>query len=568
MRALESARTRGEKSVPLSPPAIDLDRLARAGALTPGRVGQCQWVRDGVPVGRIGLRAEAGSLTLVYRYRNGAGTFEDVRERVRVIRRKGMAGVSRYFVCPGRRGNEPCRRRVTTLYSTGRYFLCRHCYQAHAPRETKRAEPAIPRSTVRNCAALVGLGAIVASANAVAGGFMVRENSAAGVGTVFAGNGSRADDPSTVFNNPAGMTHLLQDEVEFGTTAIVPSMSFNGSATAGGFPVSGGTGGNAMRFAAVPNAYWVFGINDRLKAGVAITAPFGNGIAYNSPWAGRYLNVKTTSLTADINPGIAFKANDWLSVGAGVSAQYLKLDLTSAIPQFVIFGPGTPDAFYRFNADDWAFGFNLGTTVELGQGTRVGLTYRSAVNHRIKGSLDFTGAAPALNLISGPAAANMHLPATSGISFTRDFGPDFSLSADVQFTQWSALKTIFIESQNLPFPFDLRYRDTWMMSVGGVYRLNDRWLVRGGLGWDQTPVTDAFRMVNLPDEDRYLVGVGLGYKLNEAMSLDLGYQHSFAIHASMNGSANNTDPFTHAVTLNGKYNVPVNVVAFSLRWKY
>jgi long-chain fatty acid transport protein len=568
--AAEESRSKGpENTGGDAPPIIELDRLTRAGALIPGRVGQCQWVRDGVAVGRIGLRAEAGRITLAYRYRNAAGAFEDVCERVRVIRRKGLAGVSRFFVCPGRRAGAACRKRVTTLYSTGRYFLCRYCFNAHAPRNRETAaRPSIRVSTARACAVMTTLSAIVVSANAVAGGFMIRENSASGVGTVFAGNGSRADAPSTVFNNPAGMTHLLQDEVELGATVIDLSMTFSGTATAGGFPVSGGNGGDAGRVAFVPNAYWVFGINDRLKAGLGITVPFGNGASYNSPWIGRYLNVKTTSVTADINPSIAFKATDWLSLGAGVSAQYLKLDLTTAIAQFAIFGPGTPDAFYRFNANDWAFGYNVGTLFELGQGTRLGLTYRSAIDHRIKGSLDFMGTAPVLNLISGPAAADFHLPATTGVSITHEMTPNLSLSADVQFTQWSSLQTVFIESQNPPFPFELHYRDTWMISVGGVYRVNDQWQLRAGLGWDQTPVTDKFRMVNLPDEDRYLVGLGLGYKLNNAMSLDLGYQHSFEIHASMNDSVNNTDPFTHAVTLHGKYNVPVNIVSFSLRWKY
>ena len=568
MAAVQSRNSGTGTSANLSPPAIDLDKLVRAGALIPGRAGQCQWIRDGVPVGRIGLRAEVGRLSLLYRYRNTSGAFEDVRERVRVIRRKGLAGVSRYFICPGRRAGAACRKRVTSLYSTGRYFLCRHCYQARAPRN-ENAEHAFGRSTpLRACAAMAGLSALVISADAVAGGFMIRENSAAGVGMVFAGNGSRADDPSTVFNNPAGMTHLLQDEVEFGTSAIIPSLGFNGSATAGGVPVSGGSGGNAMRFAAIPNGYWVFGINDRLKAGIAITVPFGNGIAYDSPWVGRYLGIKTTSLSADINPNIAFRVNNWLSLGVGVSAQYLTLKLTNAIPQFAIFGPGTPDAFYRVDADDWAFGYNLGALIDVGQGTRIGLTYRSEVDHRIKGNLDFTGAAPALGLISGPAAANFHLPATAGVSITHEMTPNLRLSADVQFTQWSSLQTVFIESRNPPFPFNLKYRDTWFVSLGGEYRLNDQWLLRAGLGWDQTPITDKWRMVQLPDEDRYLVGVGFNYRLNDATSVDVGYQHSFAIHASMNDSANNTDPFTHAVTLNGKYNVAVNIVAFSVRWKY
>ena len=418
-------------------------------------------------------------------------------------------------------------------------------------------------------AALAGLGALIVSTQALAAGFMVRENSASGVATAFAGNGSRADSPATAFNNPAGMTRLTDDGVEVGAVAILPSMKFHGSASVLGTPVPGIEGDNAARAAIVPNAFWVFGVNDRLKAGIAITAPFGNGVAYDGAWSGRYVGVKTTALSADINPNIAYRLSENLSVGAGVSLQYLRLDTSSAIPQFVIFGPGTPDALYRFNADDWAFGFNAGALLELRKGTRVGLTYRSGTDHRIEGDLDFTGADPSLGLVSGPAAADVHLPATTGLSVTSDVTPDLSLSADVQFTQWSVFRQVVIESANPPVVNDLEYRDSWMVSIGGVYRLNDVWTLRAGLGVDQTPITDGFRAVSLPDEDRYLAGFGFGYRLTDSASLDAGYQHSFAgVKASINDSVNNTDPLTHAVVLKGRYNVGVDVVALSLRFKY
>ena len=98
--------------------------------------------------------------------------------------------------------------------------------------------------------------------------------------------------------------------------------------------------------------------------------------------------------------------------------------------------------------------------------------------------------------------------------------------------------------------------------------MNPALTLRTGLGWDQTPVTNASRAVNLPDEDRILAGVGATYRFTPALALDAGYQHSFpARSASMNGSVNNTDPLTHAVTLNGHYNVNVDVISLSLRYR-
>ena len=426
---------------------------------------------------------------------------------------------------------------------------------------------------IGGCAVVAGLAAVLASPQALAAGFMIRENSAAGVASAYAGGGSRADSAATVFNNPAGMTRLTQDETDFGAAVVIPSIQFHGGATAFGAPVSGGDGGSAGHVGLIPSASWVFGIANRLKGGLAITAPFGLAVAYNSPWVGRYVGIKTSALSVDINPSLAYQLTDSLSVGGGVSAQYLRIETSSAIPQFAIFGPGAPDGTFLARADDWAYGFNLGALMEVAPGTRVGLTYRSQMDHRIKGDLTFTGVLPLLPLTDGPAAADVHLPATAGLSVTTDVDPDLSLSADVQFSQWSVFKRVVIETKN-PAPFtdfinEEHYRDSWLISVGGVYRLNPVWSLRAGLGWDQTPVTDAFRAVSLPDQDRILMGIGFGYRITDAISLDGGYQHSFpTAKPTMNKSANNTDPFTHAVVLNGNYDVTVDVVALSLKFHY
>ena len=415
--------------------------------------------------------------------------------------------------------------------------------------------------------ALTGFGALIC-ADARASGFMVRENSATTVGTMYAGNGSRADAPETAFNNPAGLTRLTESQIEFGSTVILPSIQFRGGASVLNTPIVGNDGGNSGQTAVVPNLYWVFAFSDKLKAGVAVTVPFGNGIKYDPGWSGRYLGIKTQALSADVNPNIAYKLNDMFSVGGGVSAQYLKIDVSSAVPQFVIFGPAAGDGFYEFKADDWAFGYNVGALADLGGGTRVGLTYRSKIDHRIEGSLDFMETSPLLGLVSGSAHADVHLPGTAGLSVTDDLASNFSLSADMQFTGWSVFNKVIIESQNPPFSNDEGFRDSWMISFGGVYRADDRWTLRSGVAWDQTPVTDRFRAVSLPDHDRYMMGVGFGYKLTDSISLDGAYAHSFAWpHATMNSSVNNTDQITHAVVLNGIYDVAVDILSFSVGYK-
>jgi long-chain fatty acid transport protein len=417
--------------------------------------------------------------------------------------------------------------------------------------------------TVFSSASLL-LNATAASAS----GFMVRENNAESLATVYAGNGSRADEPATVFNNPAGMSWLQGTQFELGSAVVVPSMKFSGSASIAGTTLPGDNSREIGQITAIPHFYGVFDISDRWKAGIAITVPFGNTVDYAENWPGRYINIKTAALTADINPNIAFKLTDRVSLGAGVSLQYLKLNLSSAIAQFLILGPGTPDGGFLLKADDWAWGYNAGILAEPVDGTRIGLTYRSETSHTLKGSLTFSSAtSPLLGLASAPASAPIDLPASIGGSITQQVTPDFSLSSDVQFTQWSVFKQVAVQAPPNPtFKFTENYRDSWMISVGGVYRVNDIWTLRAGLGWDESPVTDAFRDTGVPDKNRYMVGLGAGYKFSDMSSLDVGYAHYFAAgHATMNSSINNTDPIT-GIVLNGRYNNALDYVALTYRF--
>ncbi len=415
------------------------------------------------------------------------------------------------------------------------------------------------------------LGQFVNTQGAAASGFMVRENSAESLATAYGGNGSRADEASTVFNNPAGMMHLKEDEVQVGAAVVFPSIRFSGSSSIlGTMPVPGNNGGQSGQITGIPHFYGVFTLSDRWKAGIAITAPFGNTVNYDPNWSGRYLAVKTAVISVDINPNFAYRVNDWLSVGAGVSAQYFKLEASGAIAQFLILTPNTPDAVFLFRGDDWSYGYNLGLLADLSADTRVGVTYRSQVSHQPDGTLDFTGASPLLGQINGAAAAHgANLPATVGLSLTRDLTSSWSLSSDVQLNQWSSFKTVTITSANAPLVEVENYKDSWMVSLGAAYRADGGLTWRGGMAWDKTPVTDAVRTVGVPDANRVMVGLGLGYQLDDHTSIDGAYSHYFSTeHASMNGSVNNTDPITHAVVLNGKYTNGLDYVALSVRHRF
>lgn len=116
--------------------------------------------------------------------------------------------------------------------------------------------------------------------------------------------------PSAKFNNE-GSTHILQ-----GVTKV---------------PLLGGNGGEGGVTKVIPNMYFSKKLSDRFTVGIGINAPFGLATEYDNTWVGRYHAIESDVLTVNINPAVAYKINENLSVGAGFSVQYLKAKLSNAI---------------------------------------------------------------------------------------------------------------------------------------------------------------------------------------------------------------------------------------------
>lgn len=226
---------------------------------------------------------------------------------------------------------------------------------------------------------LVVLEIIGTTASALASGFAILEQSVRGLGNAFSGSAA-AEDASTIFFNPAGLTRLSGKSVVGAGFYIFPSALFSnsGSTIITGTPLTGDNGGNGGESVFVPNLYTAWDISDRLKFGLGINSPFGLKTEYNEDWVGRYYAVNSKLTTININPTLAAKLTPNLSVGAGINLQYAKAELSNAI-DFGLIGfsnrlrtrPQATDGFVELDGDDWSWGYNLGLLYELNQRSRL-----------------------------------------------------------------------------------------------------------------------------------------------------------------------------------------------------
>ena len=396
---------------------------------------------------------------------------------------------------------------------------------------------------------------------AQAAGFALIEQSASGMGNAFAGGGAIAEDASTIFFNPAGMTYIQGTQLAGAIHLIKPSAEFNNNdsaagAGAGPFPSRplGGSGGDAGDLSAVPNFYYKIDLNDNVKLGLGINAPFGLKTEYDKDWIGRFQAIKSELKTVNINPAIAFKLNDQLSVGAGLSAMWAQAELTSAVNLV------TSERTSKVKGNDWGFGFNLGAIYQATQDTRLSLAYRSKVEQHLDGDVKFsTSNGPTPN---GDVTADITLPETFSVSAFSQLNDKWDLMGDLTWTRWSQFQelAVYRDGGSLLSKTTENWDNTLRYSVGASYHYTDAIKLRAGLAYDQEAVNDQYRTARIPGNDRKWLSLGAGWQVTPTSKLDVGYAHLFISDASISDKQN-TATLGRKGDLIGNYDGSVDILS-------
>lgn len=368
---------------------------------------------------------------------------------------------------------------------------------------------------------------------AAAAGFQLLEQNASGIANAYAGSAAVAENASTIFFNPAGMTRLPERTVSFGLAAVKPSFKFrNGGSQTG---VLGGETGDAGDWAAIPNGYLSWALGKDVYVGVGMGAPFGLMTEYDDDWVGAAHSVKFDIKTYNINPSIAWRVNDMLSLGAGANWQRMEVEYVRRAGIVPVSGFPLPSSFATLDAASDAWGWNVGILLDLGSATRVGLSYRSSIEHELEGDLKVKGPSTAFNAArSSHAGADVELPDTFILSAVHKLDNRWELLGDISRTGWSSIKEVDIMRTSGPasgtaaqvLPTD--FKDTWRYAVGLNYQYNDAWKLKFGLAYDESPVRDANRrLTSLPDNDRTWFSFGGQWRAGKDAVLDLGVAYLY-----------------------------------------
>jgi long-chain fatty acid transport protein len=381
--------------------------------------------------------------------------------------------------------------------------------------------------------------AIAFAGGAHASGFqLLGEQSASGIGNAGAGSEAVAENASTIYYNPAGMTQLQAREVSAGLSAVKIGFKFeDGGSVAPGLS---GDGGDAGGWAVVPNGYVSWALNKDLYLGFGFGAPFGLATEYDDPWVGSAHSISFDIKTINLNPSIAWRANEWLSLGAGINYQMIEAEYVSraaaacnpaglqspnpAVVAATRRGCAATGTKGTLEIDDGAWGWNVGALFTLAPQTKVGVSYRSSIKYETKGDVKFSGPAAAALGNSG-AKADVELPDTFILSVSQGIGSQWELLGDISWTGWSSIPELQIKRSSGAAlqTLDTAFEDSWRFAVGANYKLSDAVKLRFGIAYDETPVpNEEKRLVSLPDNDRIWFSTGVQWKPQKNMALDVG----------------------------------------------
>lgn len=357
-----------------------------------------------------------------------------------------------------------------------------------------------------------------AAGHAEAAGFFIQGQSISHLGAGFAGSASNPTDASTIFFNPAGMTHLDGRQINVSLAGLITHTDVEDKgSTVNGVPLgvggfSTGDGGNPGGFNVVPSFYFATPFyNDKLWLGLGVNSPFGLGNQFDEGFFGSFVSTKTDLRTLDITPTVAYQATDWLSLGGSVIYQKIRGNLQQDVGSIA-----TPNEI-RLRGEDAAIGYSLGVLAEPMQGTKIGIHYRSETNAELQ---DGTFQSGTLNI---PAFSEITLPDIATIGVTQEVAPNWRVMGQVSYFNWADFDTLEVTQVGTNATLanvNFNYQNTLNFNAGVEYDYSDTLTLRAGYQYDETPTTIEGRSTVNPDGDRHWFTVGATYDYNEKMSFD------------------------------------------------
>ena len=463
------------------------------------------------------------------------------------------------------------------------------------------------RHTALWAASLAAAVSAALAPGAYASNFQLTEQSVTSLGRAHSGGAAAAEDSSSIWYNPAGLTQLSDREILGGYSLIRFGADFTKTSATDGTgiePLSGGEGGSVGKLGGPLFLYYAQPLSHDLTFGFGINTPFGLATKYDDDSIFRYQAIYSSVQVVNYNPSLAWKINDVVSLGAGIDYQTMSVKLTNAVDFGTLcFGQASPatctslglapqqhDGFFSAQASGHGWGWNAGALFNIGDKNRIGFSFRSKVSHDLSGHASFGNVPTAFTaqpqFQDQGVTASFDSPAMWSLSWAGQLDDHWTLFADWSRTMWSSFDKLDIKFANAGTQdavVDEGLSNSNRYAFGADYRFDEAWTVRGGLALDLSPVPDpaapcnttafnsactndlnASRTARLPDGDRRWISLGATWHMTEHSQWDVGYAHLF-LGSSLAFNQTNAAGHDHIV---GTFKADADIFGVSYRYRF
>ena len=368
-----------------------------------------------------------------------------------------------------------------------------------------------------------------------AGGLILYEVNSPSTGTASAGWAALAKDAATVFQNPAGMTRLDRSQLLAGAQPEIITSEFSagsGTRVMHGGDRDVGAGGVLPSMA----GYYVYRATDQLRLGIGGLSYFGLGLNYGDSWVGRYRVEKAAFITASLAPSLAYRINDWLSIGALLNIMYGYFKTDTAVNNLV-----GADGQVSYKDTSTGVGAGFGIMIEPTEATRFGLAYYSPVALHFKDTPSFSGLGLVWDkLLTGrQLEMNYTIPQWLMVSGYHQITNDLAIMANFGWQNWSQFGSVDMALQfrrlgTRSSTANLHMDDTWHGALGMQYRIAKPWLLSLGVAYDSSPMSTANRSPSMPLDQTWRVATGVQYDWNQNLTLGFAYEYINLGSANLN----------------------------------
>jgi long-chain fatty acid transport protein len=420
------------------------------------------------------------------------------------------------------------------------------------------------------------LGLLLSVESSQSGGLYLYEVATPDVGLAAAGYAARAQDASTSFTNPAGMTRIKQPTVTLGAQPMYLQLEFDPDASTsavagtlpGGQPANDGDSNSWMP---AGGFYYVHPVNEKLRLGLATTGYFGLSLDYQDDWVGRYYAQEASLQAAAIQPAIAWRVNDLLSVGAGVAVLYGMLEEEVAVNNI---NPLLDDGKLKVKDEEWDVQYNLGILLEPAKGTRFGLTYLSEADLDFSDQIEFSGLGPVMEAaldsrgtLDAEFDLGLTMPQAVMLSAYHEFTDRIALLANLGWQDWSQFGKVEIGVSSAAvgsITTDLDYDDTWHAAFGIQYQQSKALLLTGGIAYDSSMLDEDEISPMLPVGETWRFALGTAYNWSENIKLGAAYELGWVGDLDMD-----VDRGPLAGRVSGTYeSTAIHIISLNAEWRF